>query len=141
MSVPKAWTAEQKREFVYEYVAQPYGGRAALLAERQVTKHEIRQWRAQVFAGTLELGLMPRGGGMVNGEESAALARLVKEKQALQEQLEALQAKHEKVLADKDAELDVQRRAVDALGKAIEILHHAGAGKSSRPDRAEEERP
>lgn len=141
MSVPKALTAEQKREFVYEYVARPYGSRTAFLLERGVTKNQIRQWRAQVFAGTLELGLVPRGGTMVNVEESAALARLLEEKQALQDQLREQQAEHEKVLAGKDAELAVQRRAVDALGKAIEILHHADAGKSSRPDRVEDEQP
>lgn len=141
MSVPKALTAEQKREFVYEYVAQPFGSRSTFLLERGVTKNQIRQWRSQVFAGTLELGLVPRGGTIVSVEESAALARLLKEKQALQEQLDRQQAEHEKVLAAKDAELDVQRRAVDALGKAIEILHHADAGKNSRTDRVEHEQP
>jgi hypothetical protein len=100
----------------------------------------MRQWRSQVFAGTLELGLIPRGGTVVSMEESAALARLIREKQALQERLDAALAEHERAIAAKDAELAVQQRASEALGKAIEILHRAGAGKTS-PDRAEHEQP
>lgn len=90
-----------------------------------------------MFADTLELGLVPRGGSGVSSEESAALARLIKQNQALQEQLAAQQAEHEQAMAAKDDDLAVQLRAVDALGKAIEILHQAGAGKSSQQHRAE----
>jgi hypothetical protein len=132
-------TVEQKRELVYAYIARPFGSKTQFLQEQGLTKEQMRSWRSQVFAGTLELGLIPRGGTVVSMEESAALARLIQEKQALQDQLEQEQAEHARALAAKDAELDVQRRAVDALGKAIEILHHAGAGKSSQPDRAEDE--
>ena len=76
---------------------------------------------------------------MVSAEESAALARLIKENQSLQEQLAAQQVEHEQAVAAKDAALSVQLRAVDALGKAIEILHHAGAGKNSQQHRVEEQ--
>ena len=140
MSVSKALTVEQKRELVYAYIARPFGSKTQFLQERGLSKEQMRSWRSQVFAGTLELGLIPRGGTVVSMEESAALTRLIQEKQALQDRLEAAQAEHERALAVKDAELAVAQRAVDALGKAIEILHHAGAGKSSQPDRAEDER-
>ncbi len=53
---------------------------------------------------------------MVSVEESAAVARLIKENQALQERLSAQQART-RALASKEAELAVQRRAVDALEK------------------------
>lgn len=92
----------------------------------------MNRWRSQVFADTLEVDLVPRGGSVVNVEESAALTRLIKEKKALQQQLAAEQAEHEKALADRDAELAVQRRTVDALGKAIEFLRPDGEGKSSK---------
>lgn len=103
---------------------------------------QFRVWRAQVFADTLEYGLVPRGGLAVTAEQSAFVARLRAELDALREQVAQQQAEHEQALAAKAAELAVQVKAVDALGKAIEILHHAGAGKSSQPqDRAEGQRP
>ena len=139
MSVPSLLTAEQKRELVYAYVTQPHGSKGRYLREHGLTGDQMRGWRTQVFAGTLESGLMPRGGSVVSAEESAALARLIKENQSLQQQLAAQQVEHEQAVAAKDAELAVQLRAVDALGKAIEILHHAGAGKNSQQHRAEGE--
>lgn len=138
MSVPPLLTAEQKRELVYAYVAQPYGTKGHFLRQRGLSSDRMRRWRAQVFADTLELGLVPRGGSGVSAEESAALARLIKQNQALQEQLAAQQAEHEQAMRSKDDDLAVQLRAVDALGKAIEILHHAGAGKNSQQHRAED---
>lgn len=141
MAVPKMLTAEQKRELVYAYLARPYGSKARFLDEQGVSQDQMRRWRSQVFADTLELGLVPRGGSVVSVDESAGLARLIKQNESLQERLQAQQTEHERVLAVKDAELEMQRRAVDALGKAIEILHHAGAGRSSQPHRAEEEQP
>lgn len=141
MSVPPLLTVEEKRELVYAYLARPYGSKTRFLQERGVSKESMRAWRAQVFAGTLELGLIPRGGTIVSVEESAVLARLIREKQVLQDRLDAAQAEHERALAAKDAELAVQQRATEALGKAIEILHHAGAGKTSGTDRAEDQQP
>jgi hypothetical protein len=136
MSVPTVLTIEQQREFVYAYIAQPYGSKTPFLHEQGVTSEQMRRWRMQVFAGTLELGLIPRGGQMVSREENAALARLVQEKRGLHEQLATQQVAHELALAARDAELATQRRAVEALGKAIEILHHSSVGKIS-PSSAE----
>lgn len=127
MSVQRSFTVEQKRELVYAYIAQPYGTKTRFLQEQGLRKEQMRTWRSQVFADTLELGLVPRGGTMVSTEESAALARLVRQNEALQEKLDTTRAKHERALADKDAELATQRRVVDALGKAIEILHHSSS--------------
>ena len=76
---------------------------------------------------------------MVNVEESAALARLIKQNKGLQQQLDAQQAEHEQAIADKNAELAMHRRAVDALGKAIEFLRPDGAGKNSRQHHADEQ--
>lgn len=140
MAVPKALTVEEKRELVYAYVSQAHGSKARFLQEQGVTRDQMRGWRASVFAGTLEVGLVPRGGSMVSMEESAALARLVKQNRELEDRLRAEQAEHEQALAAKDADLATQRRAVDALGKAIEILHHADAGKTSQPTGVEDDR-
>jgi hypothetical protein len=132
MSVPR-FTVEQKREHVYAYMRLPLGAKAGYVSELGVSGPTLRRWRRMVFAGTLELGLVPRGGNLVSVEESAGLVRLLKENALLREELATRQAAHEKALAAKDAELTVQSRAVDALGKAIEILHKAGASKSSQP--------
>jgi len=124
-------TAEQKRELVYAYLRQPHGAKGQFLVDRGIKWHSMSRWRSQVFADTLEVGLVPRGGSVVNVEESAALARLVKQNEALQQQLDAQQAEHGQVIADKDAQLAVQLRTVNALGKAIEFLRPDGAGKNS----------
>ena len=38
MAVPKALTAEQKRELVYAYLARPYGSKSQFLDEQGVSK-------------------------------------------------------------------------------------------------------
>jgi hypothetical protein len=125
------FTNEQKKAHVMAYLAAPYGSRAVYLREHGLPYWKLRCWRAQVFADTLEYGLVPRQGWVMSGEQAAFVTRLTGELNALREQLAQQQAAHEKAMAAKDAELAVQAGAVDALGKAIELLHHAGAGKSS----------
>jgi hypothetical protein len=125
------YSVEERRELVYEYVAVPYGAKGRFLAERGLSSWQVRRWRQQVFAGSLEHGLVPRGGAMVSVEEAAALKKLLEENRALKQQLAARDAEHRDELAAKDDELATQRRAVDALGKAIEILHRSGDGKNS----------
>lgn len=138
MTAHKVYTAEQKREFVYAYLRLPHGSKGKFLTDRGIKWHSMSRWRSQVFADTLEVDLVPRGGSVVNVEESAALARLLKEKEVLQQQLEAERAEHEQQVADKEAELAVQRRTINALGKAIEFLRPDGEGKSSTlQDRAD----
>lgn len=68
---------------------------------------------------------------MVSVDEAAALKRLLDENQALKEQLAARDAEHRQDLAALDEELATQRRVVDALGKAIEILHRSGSKGST----------
>ena len=130
MAVEGFYTLAQQRELVYEYLAVPHGSKARFMTERGLTWGQVRRWRAQVFADTLEQGLVPRGGGVVSMDEARAVRRLVEENRALRDQLAA-----------RDADLAVQRRAVEALGKAIEILHRSGAGKNSTEPAATEDQP
>lgn len=139
MPVKKPFTPEQKRELVYAYLRQPHGSKGQFLVDRGIKWHSMSRWRSQVFADTLEVDLVPRGGSVVNVEESAALARLLKEKEALQRRLDAQQAEHEQAIADKDAQLAVQLRTVNALGKAIEFLRPDVAGKNSTQHPADEQ--
>lgn len=131
MSVRRRFTAEQQREHVYAYICEPYGSKGRYLREHGVDPNDIRKWRLQVFAGSLELGLIPRGGRLVSAEESTALSRLLEENEALRSQMAAQLAEHERILASKDADLAAQRAAVEALGKAIELLHPDDERKSS----------
>lgn len=141
MPVEGFYTVEQQRELVYEYLMAPYGTKSRFLAERGVSPSRFLRWRRQVFAGTLEQGLIPREGGVVSVEEAAALKKLLDENQALKDELAARDAEHQQALAAKDDELAVQRRAVEALGKAIEILHQSGEGKNSTDRAASPEVP
>lgn len=126
MAIEGFYSVEEQRALVYEYLQAPHGRKLELLVERGVSMRQLRRWRSMVLADTLDHGLAPRDEGKVSAEETAALKRLLAENQALRGELAA-----------REEDLAVQRRAVDALGKAIEILHQSGAIKSSSNDRAE----
>lgn len=139
MTANKVFTPAQKRELVYAYLRLPHGSKGRFLADRGIKWHSMSRWRSQVFADTLELDLVPRGGSVVNVEESAALARLIKQNEELQQQLDDQAAEHERAIADKDEQLAIQRRTVNALGKAIEFLRPDGEGKNSTQPPADEQ--
>lgn len=141
MSVEGFFTVEQQRELVHEYLCLPYGDKGRFLVERGIPSHRMRRWRKLVFADTLELGLVPRAGGIVSVEEASGLKKLLDENRALRAQLAASEAEHQQELAAKNEALETQRRAVDALGKAIEILHQSGEGKNSTDSAAKPARP
>ncbi len=131
MAVEGFYTVEQQRDLVYEYLRVPHGDKGRFRVERGLSEWQVRRWRRQVFADTLAQGLVPRGGGVVSVDEAAALKTLLDENQALRDRLAARDVEHQQKLAAKNDELAVQRRAVEALGKAIEILHGSGEGKNS----------
>lgn len=141
MSVEGFFTVEQKHELVHEYLGLRYGAKARFLVERGISHDQMRRWRSQVLADTLELGLVPRGGGMGSVEETAGLKKLLDENRAFREQLAANDAEHRQKLAAKDQALETQRRAVDALGKAIEVLHQSGDSKNSTNSAARPSQP
>ncbi|MEZ5119871.1 MAG: hypothetical protein R2686_08210 [Candidatus Nanopelagicales bacterium] len=60
MSV-RGLTVEQRREHVLAYLEVAYGSKGRYLAAHGIGAHQIRRWRAQLYAGTLETGLVPRG--------------------------------------------------------------------------------
>src|SRR4028118_578473 len=109
------FTNEQKKAHVLAYLAAPYGSRGVYLREHGLPYWKLRCWRAQVFADTLEYGVVPREGWAVSGEQAAFVARLTGELDALRARMAQQRATHEKAMAAKDAELAVQAGAVDAL--------------------------
>jgi hypothetical protein len=112
-------TPEQKREHVLAYLGCAHGAKAAYLVEHGIPAWSMRRWRMQVYAGTLEVGLVPRGGVMNEPEVNRELARLRAENQQLREQLQAQVRQREKLAVD----LDSSKVVVEALGKAIALLH------------------
>ena len=65
MSISAGFTTEEIREFVNEYEVQRYGQKGAWLAGRGVSYEQLRRWRAAVFEGDLDRGLIPREGSPV----------------------------------------------------------------------------
>lgn len=110
MSISPGWSAEEIREFVYEYERQPFGTKRAWLAERDVTPKRFERWRATVFDGDLDKALVPRqSGGMTSVTQRRQSAKV----QALREaEVERLQ--------ERVRELEASN---EALGKAIGLLH------------------
>jgi hypothetical protein len=116
-------TVAQRREHVLAYLETPYGVKGRYLASHGISAYQIRQWRTQMYAGTLETGLVPRGVWMNDYNVNREVVRLREEVEALQSQLEAREVVHEQQLAAKQAEIDAAGRVAEALGKAIALLH------------------
>jgi len=107
MSITPGWTAQQIRDFVYDYESQPFGGRAEWLAERGVSYGQLRRWRSAAFDGDLEEGLIPREGLSVSVRR-----QIIKREAGRIAEIDQLKA-HVKELKEVN----------DALGKAIGLLH------------------
>lgn len=71
-----------------------------------------------MVTGALETGMIPRGGVLVSVDENKELGRLHAENKRLRAELEKERANAQ----SKD-------RAIDALGKAIELLQDETAGR------------
>ena len=129
MSIGAGFTAAEIVEFVYEYQRQPYGQKRSWLAGRGVTSHRLRRWRAAVFDGDLDRGLIPRDGGVMSSPtERSAMVRVAETAQR-EADVARLQARvHELEQANEGLE-----KANEALGKAIGLLH---AMNEEEPDAA-----
>lgn len=136
MPIEGVYSVEERRAFVYEYMLAPYGEKQKLLKARGIRDDQLRRWKRAVLADTLDHGLVPWTEGRVDMDETSAVARLLQENAALREQIAARDAAHQREIDERDVELDRQRRAVDALGKAIELLHPSGDAKNSEPEPA-----
>lgn len=117
------FTVEQKRAHVLAYLAVPFGRKREYLREHGVSGNTLRRWRSQMYAGTLEVGLVPRGGFMNDPDANRELSRMVEEVARLRQQLAEQQQAHDQALAAKQSEIDSAQQAVQALGKAIALLH------------------
>ena len=115
MTISPGFTTAEIREFVHEYQMQPKGTKGAWLATRGVTYDLLRRWRAAVFEGDLDRGLIPREGSPMTippGKRTALEKQRAKERAAHDAQIEKLNARIRE-LEDTNG----------ALGKAIGLLH------------------
>jgi hypothetical protein len=125
MSVSPGFTAEEIREFVYEYHRQRHGTKFAWLRERGFSEDQIRRWRKAVFDGDIDRALIPREGSPMTvppGKRSAFERSIAAERDAHAAQIAKLQARN------------LELEGVNAaLGKAIGLLHQLNA---QEPDAA-----
>lgn len=119
----KSWTWQERHAHVLAYLGLGHGRKALYLGQHGISQWQIYRWRAQVVAGSLEQGLVPRGGVMSSPEENREIARLVRLNEELQAQLAEQERAHEAEVAARDSELAKRQVAVEALGKAIALLH------------------
>ena len=59
LTISPGYTTVEIREFVHEYQLQPHGTKGAWLAAQDVPHERLRRWRAAVFEGDLDRGLIP----------------------------------------------------------------------------------
>lgn len=104
----KQFSAEDRRRLVLEYLEQPHGLKAAFLGANQVGHDQFRRWRAALADGDLDTDQVPRKTGVMTRRDAAEVRRLQAEVDRLSAQLAA------------------EHKVVDALGKAISVMHALG---------------
>jgi len=116
VSISVGFTADEIREFVHQYTAQPYGEKGAWLAARGVSYDRLSRWRLAVFDGDLDRGLVPRDSSPVKkippGQRAALERHHAKERAEHQAEVERLNARIHEL-----------EETNGALGKAIGLLH------------------
>ena len=113
----RQFSSDEKRRLVLEYMEQPFGSKAAFLEERQLDRDQFSRWRSALADGDLDTGQFPRETGTMTRRDTAEVRRLQAEVDRLNEQLAS------------------ERKVVDALGKAISVMHSLGvADDAEDPD-------
>ncbi|MCQ9369030.1 hypothetical protein NQ036_12355 [Brevibacterium sp. 91QC2O2] len=109
------YTAEEIRELVAQYQAQPHGTKALWLAEQPFTVHQFRRLRQMVYEGDVDRELIPREhGGMTRTHGQLAAFERARAKEL---------AEHELEVARLQARIEQLEGSNEALGKAIGLLH------------------
>lgn len=137
MARSSGFTPKQKREHVVEYLRQPHGFKHKYAQHVGITAVTINKWRSQLWAGTLEVGLVPRHLTRTLGlEEDKELVRMADQAAEHRAEMDRLKAAHAKELAAKDAQIAKAEQVADALGKAIALVQrddekNSGPGQGS----------
>ena len=65
VSISPGFTSAEIREFVVEYHLLPHGQKGLWRAAHGVSVRQLTRWKAAVFAGDLDRGLIPREDSVV----------------------------------------------------------------------------
>jgi hypothetical protein len=125
MTVSVGFTAVEIREFVHEYQLQPYGQKRLWLTGQGVSYDVLRRWRAGVFEGDLDRGLVPRDG--------VAMTVPPAKRTPLEKARAVERAAHAAEIAKLSERIRELEGTNDTLGKAIGLLH---AMNEQEPDDA-----
>lgn len=101
-------SVEERRRLALEYVECRYGTKAAFLQAHRIAEWQMRRWVAALADGDLDGNVIPRQTGEMTREDAAEVRRLNAR------------------IAKLETELDSERKVVDALGKAISVMHSLG---------------
>lgn len=115
MSIGAGFSSAEIVELVFAFEALPYGRKQRWLAEQGISRRRLARWRQAVYAGDLDLGLIPREGDPMDvpsGKRRAVSAQRAKE-----------QAEHGAEVARLQARVKELEDVNAALGKAIGLLH------------------
>ncbi len=115
MTVSVGFTVVETREFVHEYLLQPWGQKALWLAARGVSYNQLRRWQAAVFEGDVDRRLVPRKGSGMSVPPG--------KRTALEKARAAERAAHAVEVAKLNERIAQLEGTNDALGKAIGLLH------------------
>ena len=129
MTVGVGFTAVEIREFVHEYLVQPQGQKASWWAGQGVSYGQLRRWRATVFEGDVDRGLVPREGSPMTVPPA--------KRTALEKARAAERAAHAAEVAKLSERIRVLEGTNEALGKAIGLCAPRGAWSYPRRSREE----
>lgn len=125
MTISSGFTATEIREFVHEYQVQPHGQKTLWLTARGVSYDRLRRWRAAVFEGDLDRGLVPR--------ESSGMTVPPSKRTVLEKERARERAAHAAEVERLDARVRELEDTNEALGKAIGLLHKMNEQEPGAP--------
>lgn len=142
---------EEKREHVIAYLSRRHGTKHAYLTEHGLSSKAIHRWKRALADGNLEQGLIPRQTGTMTTDDIREIVKLRAQIEQLkthltdaQDQAESAQRQlrdnqlssaadidricgdYQHQLAHSKKQQEELRQAIDALGKAIALMHRDG---------------
>ncbi len=122
MTISPGYTNAQIRDYVYQYERLRQGTKALWLEEQPFSRYQLRRWKAAIFGGDLDRGLISRdGGGMIPQERRAYVQRESEDRQAAR-------------IAELEARVRELEGTNEALGKAIGLLHQLSEQEPDTPE-------
>ena len=127
MSIKPGYTNDEIRELVYHYDRQPYGTKGTWVQAHNLSRSTLNRWRAAVYDGNLDHGLVPRDTRTMDSSSPAARRAIARHQHDKDRRIAEL----EKRIAELEESNKTFQRSNDALGKAIGLLHETGVPSSA----------